>query len=652
MRLFPKHDWTDALQAKALTASPAVVEVARAGSAQWRPGLGGTNLDLQRIGSVFVQAQNASYGFMYQSQPAVRAVVDYIARNIAQLGLKLYERVSDDEREHAGDHPAARAMRYPNADTPGQQFIWDLVADFLVYDNAYALKFKAGDTLSLLKIPPSAVGIVGQGRFTVDAYRIWRADGTWFDVLPEHMLHWRGYDPENPLGGFSKLETLRSELTADATARATKTELDRAGLMPKGWIERPLEAPVWSAEAMTRFMEGWANQAKNQGRRTPVLEEGMEFKQGAVSPAEAQMLESRRFTKEEVASEYGLKNVPPANEEERRQVYADVLPPYCEILCAYLDLHILQREFGVDDYYFEFNLDEKQMSDDRLKALTSAAGGPVLTRNESRSKLNLPSIEGGDELITPLNVMVGKNPQPSFDVPQLQDPNGPERDGSHRENAVRILIEDRTGVKAELEGPGPTVLNPQWQGDLRRQHRYEAEAKELFDSYYERQARSLLSKAQSFDTDRWDRELADDLHALMASIVDREAGLYVVRLAGESFDPRQVQNYVRAASLGAAEAINRVTATDIEDMGVEKALARAAGERAEVAAASVGTRSAVFARVEAAKQAPGAEHRTKTWIANTARHGNLHGATVGLDSSWGGISPGSQANCRCSAAIN
>ena len=31
---------------------------------------------------------------MYEHQPAVRTVIDYIARNVAQLGLKLYERKS------------------------------------------------------------------------------------------------------------------------------------------------------------------------------------------------------------------------------------------------------------------------------------------------------------------------------------------------------------------------------------------------------------------------------------------------------------------------------------------------------------------------------------------------------------------------------
>ena len=127
---------------KALTGSPSFVEALRGGQVDMIPRLGGSNINLQRISSVFVQAQSASYAFMYQTQPAVRSVVDYVASNIAQLGLRLYERVDDDEREYAGDHPACESLRWPNERTPGQQFVYNLVADFLVYDNSYALKFK------------------------------------------------------------------------------------------------------------------------------------------------------------------------------------------------------------------------------------------------------------------------------------------------------------------------------------------------------------------------------------------------------------------------------------------------------------------------------------------------------------------------------
>jgi HK97 family phage portal protein len=635
---------------KALTATPEIVEMAAARTLQPYRSLGGTNIDTQRISSVFVQHQSASYAYLYTHQPAVRTTVDYVARNIAQLGVKVYDRISDEERKHVGDHPAAKVLRHPNDWTPAQQFIFNLVADFLVYDNAYVLKLRAGDQaqLVLMNVPASAVGILGQQRFVAEGYRLYRADGTYFDVPSTDVLHWRGYDPDEPRMGVSKLETLRDELAADATARQAKTELDRAGLVPKGWIERPAEAPDWTKEAEERFVESWANWARNSARRTPVLEDGMEFKQSVVSPEDAQLLESRQFTKSEVAGIFGIGKIPPETEEERSQFIEDVLQPYCEMLCGYLDLSILLGEYGETSLYSEFDLDEKRMGNDRLKSLTSASGWPVLTTNESRAMVNKPPIKGGDELVTPANVIVGDNPKPSTDVMPIQDPNKPSQEGDHRIDEPKAL----KTLPANFE-----VSVPQWehrhQADLARQHRYTDEVAAKMARFYSRQENVLRHKSEGkMDLDRWDRELAEDLKSLIRSIVEREGGLYVARLLGDDFDLRQVEHYLTAQAEGAAEGINRATQRDIDEFGLVAAMERAQNLRVGTAAASIGTRATLFARTEAAKQAPNPDRRLKTWVADTDRHASLNGASVPLDRDWGGISPGSQPNCKCTAVIS
>ena len=51
---------------------------------------------------------------MYRRQPAVRAVVDFLARNVAQLNAKVYERVSNTDRLEVYDHPLAALLRNPN----------------------------------------------------------------------------------------------------------------------------------------------------------------------------------------------------------------------------------------------------------------------------------------------------------------------------------------------------------------------------------------------------------------------------------------------------------------------------------------------------------------------------------------------------------
>ena len=629
------------LRRKALTATPAVVEALQDRRANFTIALGGTN---QQVRAAWLRGQQASYGWMYSNTPAVRAVVDYIARNVAQLGLKLYERVDDTERRRAEDHPAARLMAAPGGRVPAGRFICELVTDFLVYDNSYALKLRPrnGGELTLIRLPPERVAVSG-GAFAAEVYRVFRTDGTHFDVSPDDVVHWRGYNPADPLLGLSRLETLRSSITEDRVSQATTVELMKNGLKG-GHIERPLEAPDWSEEARGRFQEGWRNQRASSPRLDPVLEEGMRWVPTAISPKDAELLAGRRFTVEEIARVYGL---PPEVvgliesggdlPEARKLVYTDVLPPITESLAGQLDQDLLVSEFAASGFYFEFDLNEKLRGDPvaRFQAITSAVGAPWLTRNEARSLENRPPITGGDEIVTPLNVLVGDNPRPAPNVMPVQDPNKPPQDGSYR--------------KALTAGS----LVAHRKADFDRQQGYIGEAQGVMERYYRRQERQVRSKGrQRLDSAHFDEMLTGDIHALIESIVEREGGLYALRLGADGFDADQTRHYVKAVAESAAGLINEVTERDARDVGVNEALKRGRTERAPVAAASIGGRATIFARLEAARQAPSYELRRKTWVADTERHAEVDGETIPIDGDFSiGFGPGSAPNCRCSLSI-
>ena len=70
-------------------------------------------------------------------------------------------------------------------------------------------------------------------------------------------------------------------------------------------------------------------------------------------------------------------------------------------------------------YYVEFNLEEKLRGnfEEQAAMQTAAAGGPWMTINEVRAMRNLPAIEGGDDLIRPLNVTTA-----TADQSEPQDP--------------------------------------------------------------------------------------------------------------------------------------------------------------------------------------------------------------------------------------
>ena len=151
---------------KALTASAGVLDAIENQGWTALPLLGSGSRD--RILAIFNRAQGASYGWLYAKSPALRTVIDEITKAIGELDLRLYEEVSESERQPKPDHPAALSLRYPNEYTSGDSFIRSLAKDFLVHDNAYALLTPAAGQVTLTLIPAFMVEVQGSSLFAVD----------------------------------------------------------------------------------------------------------------------------------------------------------------------------------------------------------------------------------------------------------------------------------------------------------------------------------------------------------------------------------------------------------------------------------------------------------------------------------------------------
>ena len=632
---------------KAVSASPSTLEIVQRGQFSGYQSLGGTN---RQVVNAWEQAQSSSYAWIYRTQPAVRTTVDYIATNVAQLPLKLYERVDENERQTASNHPAAVSMRHPYNQLNAKRWIFNFVCDWLIYDNAYAVKFQGpNNTRTLVRVPPHRMGMVSRSYFTIEGYKVHRDDGSTYPetgmLTPESVIHWAGYDPDDPRVGLSKLETLREILSEEAAAVTASTELLKSGLQKNGWIYRPLEAPDWGKEGKEHFEQELYNKVTASSKKWPVLEEGMEIRDLGVSPKDAEVLAGRQFTKEVVAAEYGLKCVPPETEEERKQFHSDVLAPLTEDLAEVLDTTLLQAEYVADDHYFEFDLNEKLRGDieNRFQAITASVGGPWQTRNEARARENLPPVDGGDDLITPLNTTTGNNPKPAPNVMGPQDANKPPQDGSHRNSGAE------TSTKALVVQRRKDLLD--------RREGYAEDLASLRTSLLDRQERHLKSKGVKADDrwTRWDKEFADDLEPKIRRIIEREGDLTAQRLGMLAFDARVTKNYVRAMAESIAAETNAATR---EAVGAAADTTVAFDEKRAGSASwglSVASRATTFGQLEAAKQ--DSTPRVKTWIVNASNsaHPELSGETVPLGSTFsnGREGPPYEHNgCECSLDIS
>ena len=652
---------TLAALAEHLSARPVAVEVVDPG------------VPLSELGAGDVTAHN-----VWRTQPSVRKVVDFAARNIASTPLHLYRRDTDTDRSRVVDHPVAAALRAPRPRVPPMRFWHGVLVDWLVYDRWCVLKVPDDDGgLQLVRVPARRFKLAGDQLDRITAVKIRDTDGRYEEHDPAGFLYDAGY-AHRGVSGTSPMVTLKDLLDEAKEAVAYRRQVWANGARVPLVLKRPAGAPDWAKDGgRDRFISSWRRYLRGGGREggTPLLEDGMDVaKVDAFKPVDTADLEGRKLTDAETASAYhiapelvGAREGNYSNIDAFRQSLWNVsLGPYIEMWAQVVNAQ-LAAELGDPLLYIEAHLDAKLRGsfEEEAQVLQSSVGAPYLTRNEARARRNLPALDGGDDLVTPLNVLVGGLASP-------------------RDTAPKARTDPPTRART---GPESKAARPDDLAD------YDREAKALADAltgYAERQAADLLArldaKAAAKDAG------APDLYAVWgAEQADREAKLAALLLG----------HGLRLAAVGAWDVLDEwnpdadgwsaevmtawlvkaaaAHATEIETGGyaaVTAAVAAAAGDpdtpwkdavraavtgwvsRAAVHAIGIGTEARNFGGHDAAR-ASGLD--TKTWKVRSSNprpsHMVLNGQTVPIDDVFGNgarwpgdpnLDTDERASCKCS----
>lgn len=374
---------------------------------------------------------------LYRSQPHLQTVINFRARNVAQLGLHAFHRVSDTDRTRSRDSATAKLLSRPNPDQTLYQLINGLVCDFSLYGVAYWLMIpnvEAASGWEIRAISPAWVkGTTGGTVWSPDTYQVETPSGKVQSISAKDVLVLREWNPNGGPGAVSPIESLKDVLAEQIEAWRYRRQVWQRGGRVGSYVSRPKDAPQWDDAGRARFQEEWRSFQANGARAgaTPLLEDGMELKRTGFSAREEEWAESTKLSLQTVAAVY---HVQPAMigmsetatyasiSEFRSMLYTETLGPLLVQIESWLNSFLVPRLEGPDsDLYVEFNLDAKLSGnfEEQAKILSTATGAPWMTVNEARARRNLPSIEGASDLVVPLNVIKGgqASPQDGGEVP-------------------------------------------------------------------------------------------------------------------------------------------------------------------------------------------------------------------------------------------
>jgi len=255
----------------------------------------------QPIYSKFTIAKATKEGF--QSNGTVYRVVYLITKAAASVPWG----VAGDDGELIENHSLTKLFEYPNPHVTRQDLFELLVSWQELTGNAYLNKVKAGNkTTELWPISPDRLYPVPAKEVDqwIKGYVLDKKKGIEFE--PNQIIHMKLFNPSNPLIGISPLEAISRTVDVDNDQESfNKAAMQNEGII-SGLVTFKREFTSQDqADAISQKLNEKYAGPKN-ARRIGVVGSEASYTRMAMTPAEMDFINSRKFNREFICMAYGV----------------------------------------------------------------------------------------------------------------------------------------------------------------------------------------------------------------------------------------------------------------------------------------------------------------------------------------------------------
>lgn len=338
---------------------------------------------------------------------AVWACTRLLAQTTASLPVEVLHGV-EGIREPDPEHPLSNILLYrPNFEQTPVNFFEYVTVSIELRGNSFAriVRDNKGRVVALHLINPANMSVVRKPDGSLEYS--WSFEGKQYRLGEQDVLHIRGFGGD-PMGGMSTLKHARQTFGLAQAADVSAASIFRNGMTPSG----ALSFESWLNDsqreiAETKMVDKYIG-AINAGRPL-VLEGGVEWKSLTIDPKDAQMIETRKFSVEEICRFFG---VPPhmIGHTEKSTSWGSgldqqtlgfqkfTLAPRLRRIEQAMEQQLLSAKDKAAGYTLRFNMDgllradAKGRGDYYEKMIRMGA----MTINEVRQRENLKPVPGGE----------------------------------------------------------------------------------------------------------------------------------------------------------------------------------------------------------------------------------------------------------------
>ena len=347
---------------------------------------------------------------------AVYACVRILSEAIASLPFQLYRTTSDGGREKARDHPLYFLLaKEPNPEMTSIVFRETMMLQALLWGNAYAqiVRNGRGEVEMLYPLQSSRMKVDRDEKgklyyeytLTVGDAKTMKGKSTTVRLRYEEVLHIPALSFDGIVGN-SVIALAKNTLGLAIATETFASKLFKNGARPGGVLEHPgtLKDPE-------KLRQSWQDTFGGSGNsnKVAVLEEGVHYQPITISPEEAQFIDSRKFSVQEIARIF---RVPPHMLGDlERSTYNNVEEMSLDFVKYTLEPWIILWEQSVEkalltkeekmDYFVRMNVDGLLRGDfrTRMEGYRIGINCGVYSVNEVRRLEDmeiLPEDEGGN----------------------------------------------------------------------------------------------------------------------------------------------------------------------------------------------------------------------------------------------------------------
>lgn len=352
------------------------------------------------------------------SEATYFACLKVLSESVGKLPLKIQQYTQDKGVRIARDHPYYRMLNErPNRYMTSSVF-WSAMEQCRNhFGNAYAwIDTRNPNHPQLWIMHPANVRVWFDNACILsdvpDVYYQYSTPKGVVVLGSEEVLHFKSHNTLDGLVGISVREQLAGTIQGNIKAQSMTNDMYDSGMTAKAVLQYTGGLNKENVETLTKGIEAYAQGKKrNEGVANIIpIPVGFTLTPLNMKLADSQFLEIKQYSALQIASAFGVK--PYQVGDYTKSSYASAEAQQLSFLVDTLLYIVKQYEEEIaykllydhevaDGFHVKFNTGVILRADQQtqINTLSAAVGNFLMTPNEAREKLDLPWVEGGDQLL-------------------------------------------------------------------------------------------------------------------------------------------------------------------------------------------------------------------------------------------------------------